>query len=95
MRLIDADALAADMYQRAFETDTPLQRWDGGCWIRYKMFEIAIKEAPTIERKIITCNDCDWWTKQEDSLEGRCARFGIYPTGSWYCAGAEERKKDE
>lgn len=49
MRLIDADALRAQMYHEAFETDTDMQRWDSGCWIRYKMFENAIDNAPTIE----------------------------------------------
>lgn len=38
-RLIDADALGEAMYHAAFETDTDLQKWDGGCWIRYKLFE--------------------------------------------------------
>ena len=49
MRLIDADALRAHMYHEAFETDTDMQRWDSGCWIRYKMFENALDNAPTIE----------------------------------------------
>ena len=49
MRLIDADALTDRMYHDAFETDTDMQKWDSGCWIRYKMFENAIDEAPTIE----------------------------------------------
>ena len=48
-RLIDADALNAAMYHEAFETDTDMQKWDSGCWIRYKMFERALKAAPTIE----------------------------------------------
>ena len=47
-RLIDADALRAKMYHEAFETDTPMQKWDSGCWIRYKMFENAEKTAPTV-----------------------------------------------
>ena len=49
MRLIDADALREVMYHEAFEKDTDMQKWDGGCWIRYKMFENAIESAPTIE----------------------------------------------
>lgn len=48
MRLIDADALSEAMYHEVFETDAPV-RWDGGCWIRYKMFENAIENAPTIK----------------------------------------------
>ena len=55
MRLIDADALGARMYHDAFETDSDMQKWDDGCWIRYKMFENAIADAPTIE-----CNEENW-----------------------------------
>lgn len=49
MRMIDADALIDRMYHDAFETDTDMQKWDSGCWIRYKMFENAIDDAPTID----------------------------------------------
>lgn len=37
------------MYHEAFETDTEMQKWDAGCWIRYKMFEQTLKDAPTAE----------------------------------------------
>ena len=47
-RLIDADALRQAMYHQAFETDSPMQKWDSGCWIRYKMFEQMEESAPTI-----------------------------------------------
>lgn len=47
-RLIDADALNEAMYHESFETDTDMQKWDSGCWIRYKMFENAIGDASTI-----------------------------------------------
>lgn len=49
MRLIDADELRKTMYHEAFETDTDMQKWDSGCWIRYKMFENALENAPTID----------------------------------------------
>ena len=42
---------------------------------------------------IIKCKDCDWWTKQKDSLQGRCDRYGVYPTVYWYCAAARERRE--
>lgn len=48
-RLIDANKLEADMYHNAFEIDTDLQKWDSGCWIRYKMFENVIDEQPTVD----------------------------------------------
>lgn len=47
-RYIDADALRQRMYHEAFETDTDMQRWDSGCWIRYKLFEDCIERMPTI-----------------------------------------------
>jgi hypothetical protein len=47
-RLIDADALRQKMYHEAFEMDSPMQKWDSGCWIRYKMFERMEETAPTI-----------------------------------------------
>lgn len=59
MRLIDADALKSAMYHEAFETDSEMQKWDSGCWIRYKMFEKAIETAPTIEAEsVVRCKDC-------------------------------------
>lgn len=56
MRLIDADALNDSMYHEAFETDSELQKWDSGCWIRYKMFENHLENAPTID----AANTCEW-----------------------------------
>ena len=49
MRLIDADALNDSMYHEAFEKDSKLQKWDSGCWIRYKMFENHLDMAPTAD----------------------------------------------
>ena len=42
--------------------------------------------------EIIRCKECKWWTKQDDSLQGRCALLQIYPTGGWFCGSAERRK---
>ena len=49
MRLIDADALRKKMYHEAFETDSDMQKWESGCWIRYKMFENAVESEPTVD----------------------------------------------
>lgn len=49
MKLIDADELRKRMYHDAFEMDSDMQRWDSGCWVRYKMFENAIEDMPLIE----------------------------------------------
>ena len=47
-RYVDVDALRERMYHEAFETDTDMQKWDSGCWIRYKLFENCLKSMPTI-----------------------------------------------
>lgn len=48
-RLIDADALDQAMYHKAFEVYDGRTMWNSGCWIRYKIYEEASREAPTIE----------------------------------------------
>lgn len=45
-------------------------------------------------QEIIRCKDCDWWTKQPDSAQGRCALLGVYPTGAWYCGTARKRGEE-
>ena len=63
MRLINANKLEADMYHEAFEITTDFQKWDSGCWIRYKMFENVMDKQPTV--KAITVEwIIDWLTKQ-------------------------------
>ena len=47
-KMIDGDALRKKMYHDAFETDSEMQRWDSGCWIRYKMVENNIDGAETL-----------------------------------------------
>lgn len=59
MRVIDGDKLADAMYHEAFETDNDMQKWDSGCWIRYKLFENILEEAPTIKTKQIKYYDED------------------------------------
>lgn len=46
--LISRKALREAMYHEAFEMDSDMQKWDSGCWIRYKMFEKHLKDAPSV-----------------------------------------------
>lgn len=68
MRLIDADALGNRMYHEAFEKDTDMQRWDSGCWIRYKLFENVLKETQTIDPV-----KHGKWIKNEDRYGWHCS----------------------
>lgn len=49
MKLIDANALAREMYHKSFEVDDGMSVWNSGLWIRYKIFEEAIRDAPTVD----------------------------------------------
>lgn len=46
--LVDMDEFSRAMYHEAFEVDSALQKWESGCWIRYKMFERLRDSAPVI-----------------------------------------------
>lgn len=90
MRLIDADALREVMYHEAFEKDTDMQKWDGGCWIRYKMFENAIENAPTID----PVRHGRWKVCENDPTYVRCSECGelnyeAYPSN--YCPNCGAR----
>jgi len=50
----------------------------------------AIEELLATVRSVVHCKDCEWWTKQEASIQGRCARLAIYPTGKFYCASGSK-----
>ena len=57
------------------------------------MKEIAEFPAADVV-EVVRCPDCEFWTKQEDSLQGRCTLFSHYPTGGWYCANGKRKDGD-
>lgn len=61
----------------------------------YSGLAAKINAIPAVDAApVVRCKDCKWWTKQEKSIQGRCALNGMYPTGGWYCANGE-RKDNE
>lgn len=48
--LISRQALRRAMYHEAFEVDSDEQKWDSGCWIRYKMFERIVEAVPSAQK---------------------------------------------
>lgn len=50
-RYIDADELSIAMYEEAMVKDSDMQKWDSGCWIRYKLFENVLKAQKTVDLK--------------------------------------------
>lgn len=94
--LISRQALRSEMYHEAFEKDTEDQRWDSGCWIRYRMFERIIDSIPSAQPEqpgIIRCKDC---VSYGEMLTGRdtrmiCHKFALNFPRDFYCADAERR----
>lgn len=81
---IDRQELRKAMYHEAFETDSDEQRWDSGCWIRYKMFERILGSMPPAqpERK-----KGKWVHGREIAREmiGDCTTAVFYE--DWKCSG--------
>ena len=67
---IDAEELYHRMYDEAFEKDSDLQKWDSGCWIRFKLFENVLKDMPEIEEKT------GHWIKYNDKGLWECSECG-------------------
>ena len=102
-RYIDADMLREKMYHEAFEKDSEDQRWDSGCWIRYRMFENAVDSIPTADvveieyayneeerySSLFTCSRCKW--SCSDTLCGDTATYNYCPN----CGRKIRRKKDD
>lgn len=87
--LISRQALRETMYEEVFLKDSDYQRWDSGCWIRYKLFERVVDSMPTIDAvQVVRCKDC----KVRD--EERCPWWHGVPSDEFYCAWGE-RKDDE
>ena len=63
--------------------------------IPYGTAVMRIEQLPSAQPEIVRCKDCDWWTKQEDSPQGRCALLQMYPTGGWFCGNARRREVTE
>lgn len=97
MRLIDGDALRKKMYHEAFETDSDMQKWESGCWVRYKMFENALDAAPTIDAvPVVLCKDCKWGREVCGNIECSVDMYEPveYHGYEWFCP-LGERKDDE
>ena len=91
---IDAEELYHRMYDEAFEKDSDLQKWDSGCWIRFKLFENVLKDMPEIEEKT------GHWVERDDypheDFECDCCGRKVYGTEEPYeeykycpCCGAK------
>ena len=92
MRLIDADALGNRLYHEVFEKDSEDQRWDSGCWMRYRLFEKVLREQPTVAQpEIMRCREC----KLRDTEYCNMAHGFMGMKDDDYCSYAERREVSE
>lgn len=88
-RYIDVEPLEDKLKEHIRKTESELMLGALSTFLR------VLDITPTADAvPVVRCRDCRWWTKQEKSIQGRCALTGTYPTGGWYC-GNGERRDDE
>ena len=87
--LIDRLALGNRMYHEAFEKDSDMQKWDSGCWIRYKLFENVLRDTPSVDAvEVVRCKDCKH--KHLESMVWVCP-FGLPGSPDSYCSYGERK----
>lgn len=77
--LISRKAMREAMYHEAMEKDSDEQKWDGGCWIRYKMFERVVESIPS-EPQWIPCE-----SKLPEDYTDVLAWFEYFRYGDYNC----------
>lgn len=108
--LISRAALQHEMYEEAFLKDGGMQKWDSGCWIRYKLFERVLDRQPAAQPDIIRCKDCKYRERIEASGKftreryycgyeyERCDPYEMTRTASdpdYFCGDAKRREKND
>lgn len=95
---IDVNLLKERMYHEAFEKTTDMQRWDSGCWIRYKMFENVVKDIPIADVvEVVRCKDCKHYENgfcyNPNTYDDEKTRGNTIP--GWFCADGERMNDGE
>lgn len=81
MIYINKELLESRMYREAFENDSELQKWDSGCWIRYKLFERVLDampiEKPDEKLKANIIKEIDYLIDTWSPIERENSNFAI------------------
>ena len=92
MGLIDVDE-AVEHFRRVVEATTNNNAYNEGFVDALEFCIATLSTMPTAE--LIHCKDCEWWTKQDKSLQGRCELMQMYPTGEWFCGNAQKKEGEK
>ena len=95
MKLIDADTFKHRMYHEVFEKDSEAQRWDSGCWMRYRLFDKILEEQPAVDAvEVIRCKDCKHWNMVDLHFHKNICSKVMRPCDeSNFCSWAERRQE--
>lgn len=69
--LISRQEIRKAMYHEAMEKDSDEQKWDSGCWIRYKMFERVLETLPSAQPEQDMVDDLISFIEREKDKENR------------------------
>ena len=83
-KYINEETLRKLMYEEAFEKDSDMQKWDSGCWIRYKLFENCLEAIPDAD--VVEVRHERWDLAKDPFGAGyvKCSRCG-YKHCPEYC----------
>ena len=77
-KYINAEKFEREMYHEAFETDSDMQKWDSGCWIRYKMFENCIVQQPAAD--VVEVIHGEWIKADSMPRSAKCSECNCWIT---------------
>lgn len=86
------DAVPMDYHKRCLEEETKKRM---KAEKRQKLTEETNRKIIENYLPVVRCTECEYWTKQADSIQGRCALLAIYPTASWFCANGTMRTDND
>lgn len=97
-RYINSDTLNDAMYHEAFVKDSDFQKWDGGCWIRYKLFENVLKSIPTVDAvEVVRCKYCKHLSTDRIAPEfySICRKYGVGKPDDGFCDEAKRKETED
>lgn len=94
---IDRNELKQEMYHEVFEKDSDMQKWDSGCWMRYRLFEKVLEKIPSKDVvKVVRCGNCRFLDERfTDSERGYCLSNDIVIKKDGYCSYGKQKLKTE
>ena len=102
---ITKSALRRALHNEVFEADSKEQRWEDGCWIRYRLIDKIISDLPSADVRPVKRGEWVYFGVSLDRETGEeypvyfCSKCGImnYVGNQNFCyfCGADMRPKED